>query len=250
MLPSLFLVNAVPQQLTSYRPGRDCKAAILVDRYYLNSCSGNTVEEKMNTARSEIYQIMNGVNEEYTSNFNIGVPVVRVDYVDTHNDGGRRFDLTVPSSAEMLQKLRDSVASRQGIFGELYGMCAVFLLTYQNFANTVGYAYTGGACKSDGTNVGIVTAYTPNRPRDISYVTKLVTHEFGHLMGATHDGNGNNCQANGQFIMDPMISPGDSQKDLSTCSVDEIKRYTATAQCFINRGTQGYMQNNNQIPII
>ena len=251
------VVSAVAlSKRSTYRQGKDCAVAILVDRSYLSTFAGNSDDERLQSAKPEIFDIMDTVNQKYTQTFNTGLPVVRVDIV------GGEYDSPSLSSLELLEKLKGSVsAGSDPLFaamksdGTADSICAAFLFTYQNFQNTVGYSYTDGMCNADGANVGMVTFQYQGKKIAVEHAKKLVTHEFGHLLGATHDGQGTaadpTCSSQ-LFIMNPQVPESGDQSQFSQCSLNAINAnlQSSDASCLIDRGQKGYMQNGDAIPII
>ena len=119
-----------------------------------------------------------------------------------------------------------------------------FLLSHKATlpSSTVGLAYVGGACKLYGNhNTGVATRL--NNRQD-SWISLIIAHEIGHLLGASHDGTGNTCASSGS-VMGPYISdPNPQITKFSSCSINYINNFMAIkgTECLVT-------QSNSTSPI-
>ncbi|KAL3875281.1 hypothetical protein ACJMK2_038203 [Sinanodonta woodiana] len=95
----------------------------------------------------------------------------------------------------------------------------------KNNANVDGLAYVGTICKTaDGKSSSIV-----HDEGDFQSVG-VISHELGHSLGATHDGDDDNidCPANGNYIMAPQntndIKTAAHLHYFSRCSIRQLRK--------------------------
>ncbi|CAL1533054.1 unnamed protein product, partial [Lymnaea stagnalis] len=82
--------------------------------------------------------------------------------------------------------------------------------------NVMGYAYIGDVCKQ--TGISVVEATTDYR------AAMQGAHVLGHSLGSKHDGDGNNCDPNQEYLMSPNKHPATKNKwFFSSCSANQIK---------------------------
>jgi hypothetical protein len=97
------------------------------------------------------------------------------------------------------------------------------LLSGKDFdGDTVGLAYLGVVCNTDGFATGIDQITFSQ-----AFGGATVAHEIGHNFNAEHDSDGNACPPSG-FIMAAFINTGAPASAFSSCSLDYFNQYLAT----------------------
>jgi hypothetical protein len=120
------------------------------------------------------------------------------------------------------------VAFRNFILGGTVPVSGVaHLLSGKDFdGNTVGLAYLGTVCNSNGYGTGIDQVTFSQ-----AFGGATLAHEIGHNFDADHDSQGNACPASG-FIMAAIINTGAPSSQFSTCSLNYFNQYlTAPLTC-------------------
>ena len=117
-----------------------------------------------------------------------------------------------------------------------------FMLSHRQTlpATTVGLAYVGAACDYKGnSNSGVATRL--NNQLD-SWISLVIAHEIGHLLGSNHDGVNNNCASTGSVMAAYLTSsnPVDVTQ-FSTCSKASINGFTSQpgTECLIQTYSGG-----------
>ena len=86
--------------------------------------------------------------------------------------------------------------------------------------STSGLSYVAALCTS--FSVGILES----NPDNLAQAVSGGNHQLGHIVGATHDGDANNCQA-GAYIMSPFTGPFAPPTTFSECSVESFAELVA-----------------------
>jgi hypothetical protein len=238
--------------------GLDCSTIILIDQFYLNSFGINDQEVAKARARDEVFTMMRGVNSIFQNNFDIGFPVTDVRFLSARTSDD--FKRPSKNMGELLDRLRAELLSANAPTNPVTGIkevCRIHLITHQDFAGTMGLAYvsneeSNAICNKNGFNVGITTTNFKGSKISMESFTEATQHEFGHTVGAIHDGSykpvagqpdPNLCTAGLSFVMAPTIDPTTKKDSLSPCAVAAIHRSLEKySDCFVKRGTVKYLQ--------
>lgn len=109
--------------------------------------------------------------------------------------------------------------------------CASLLIDNGDFLPVVGLAYVGSACESGYKGFVVST-------QQLELASRIVAHEFGHVLGAVHDTT--QC---GTGIMNPYISQ--SLTTYTQCSIDAIESNLDGYTCMIVGNYSTDSNNNN-----
>ena len=161
-------------------------------------------------AEDQANSLINIVEGYYINDMNIGFNQITSELLST---------ITFSPSTDALSLLGDiqsKKANQQLTF--IKNDAALFhLITGREFdTSTVGVAYLGALCDTNGFSVGTSQLVSGNIP----LTALVVAHEIGHNMGASHDDPANEICESG-FIMAPSLSSFASQ--FSSCSIENIQ---------------------------
>lgn len=103
------------------------------------------------------------------------------------------------------------------------------LLSGKDFdGSTVGLAYLGTVCNSNGYGTGINQVTFSQ-----AFGGATLAHEIGHNFNAEHDSQGNACPSSG-FIMAAVINTGAPFSQFSSCSLAYFSQYLAAPLTCLN----------------
>jgi hypothetical protein len=240
---------------------KDCEIILLVDRFVVDAYTEPTFGQRWAHIRQDILDAMVKVNRAYTKQFNIGLPVVRVDYVGPKNDLGTGLAQPSKNLGEILGKLSKGVDKNQEVFAGIKNTCLALVITNQNTGSNLGTAFvgssttSGGVCDKNGYNIGVANTESGNRLVSPDVLFGTLAHEIGHLFGASHDDDKRSGECNppnNPFIMFPLIyATGVNKERFSPCSTQAIMAALKTRinRCFKPRFSVGYMQHSNKVPV-
>ena len=189
---------------SSYR-GRDCKVAVLLDDFYVQSFvatggdSGtNGGGDPWDQAKARALAALGFADQFYRKFVDVGLPVALVAKVGAGSgQGGDQgddtdFDSASSSAEELLGKLQRAIDGGRGMFGQLRApqYCLVHLVTHQDFGLKLGTAFvaepgTGGVCDPYGYNTAISNTYLAGERTTLDTFKHSLTHEIGHNMGTS-----------------------------------------------------------------
>ncbi|KAM7307237.1 venom metalloproteinase antarease-like TtrivMP_A [Ixodes scapularis] len=109
-----------------------------------------------------------------------------------------------------------------------------------------GYAERRGLC-SEGSRVALVE----DAPHSYS-LTRIIAHELGHTLGATHDGvesERNHCSRDDGYIMAPFTH-GSNNGHFSDCSIKEIQEFVKTIKEDCREVKSRNTLNKNGTPVL
>lgn len=165
---------------------------------------------------AQALSILNIVDGHYENDLNIKIDAITVtllnnDLFDVTTDAGLLLDdIELKKNNAQIPFITNNNAMTHLVTGrDLDG-------------NTLGIAFLGSVCRSNGTNTGLSSVAMVNGMPDPVFTAVVVAHELGHNLGSVHDGPGENmaCPA-GQFIMSPSLGPGIT--NFSACSALDIE---------------------------
>ncbi|OUR87071.1 hypothetical protein A9Q81_26775 [Gammaproteobacteria bacterium 42_54_T18] len=163
-----------------------------------------------NNAEDQANSLINIVEGYYINGMNIGFSQITSEFLSIE---------TFSTSTDAISLL-DDIQSKKGNqqLSFIKNDAALFhFITGREFdTSTVGVAYLGTLCDTNGYSVGTSQLVSGNIP----LTALVVAHEIGHNMGSSHDDPGNNICESG-FIMAPSLSSFASQ--FSSCSIESIQ---------------------------
>ena len=166
-------------------------------------------------ANDQATSIINIVDGHYVNDLKISIDTITVEMgttiFDPTTDAGLLLDdIETKKNAGMIPFLKNNNA-------------LTHLVTARNFnGSTLGVAYLGSVCRSDGFSTGTSSLFIDGGVPNIPLSAIVVAHELAHNLGSDHDGVGVNvaCPINTN-IMSPGLGPGIS--NFSSCSADSIQ---------------------------
>jgi hypothetical protein len=160
-------------------------------------------------APSVAASILNGVDGLYRAQTAVQVSLHHLLALD---DNGT---LTASAPTDLLNAFTDFVRESGTPFAGLS-----HLLSGKDFdGNTVGLAWVGAVCDSNGFASGI-----NQMTLGAAGNSAVLAHEIGHNFNAAHDSDGNACPASG-FIMAAVLDLGAPASSFSTCSLSTFTQY-------------------------
>jgi hypothetical protein len=170
------------------------------------------------TAASVAGAVLNIVDGVYSNQAGVGVSLAHLH--------------ALPGNGAMTSTNPDAllVAFRSFILGGTVPVSGVaHLLSGKDFdGNTVGLAYLGTVCNSNGYGTGIDQITFSQ-----AFGGATLAHEIGHNFNAQHDSQGNACPASG-FIMAAIINTGAPSSQFSSCSLAYFSQYLAAPLSCLN----------------
>ena len=163
-----------------------------------------------NNAEDQANSLINIVEGYYINDMNIGFNQITSELLSTE---------TFSSSTDavsLLDDIQSKKANQQLPFIKNDAALFHFITGREFDTSTVGVAYLGTLCDSNGYSVGTSQLVSGNIP----LTALVVAHEIGHNMGSSHDDPDNNVCESG-FIMAPSLSSFASQ--FSSCSIESIQ---------------------------
>lgn len=161
-------------------------------------------------AEDQANSLINIVEGYYINDMNIGFNQITSELLST---------VTFSSSTDAVSLLDDiqSKKSNQQLSFIKNDAALFHFITGREFdTSTVGVAYLGALCDTNGFSVGTSQLVSGNIP----LTALVVAHEIGHNLGSSHDDPTNNICESG-FIMAPSLSSFASQ--FSSCSIESIQ---------------------------
>ncbi len=162
------------------------------------------------TAEDQANSLINIVEGYYINDMNIGFNQITSEILSTE---------TFSSSTDavsLLDDIQSKKANQQLPFIKNDAALFHFITGREFDTSTVGVAYLGTLCDTNGYSVGTSQLVSGNIP----LTALVVAHEIGHNMGSSHDDPANNVCDSG-FIMAPSLSSFASQ--FSSCSIENIQ---------------------------
>jgi hypothetical protein len=161
-------------------------------------------------AADQANSLINMVEGYYINDMNIGFNQITSELLSAE---------TFSSSTDaivLLNDIKSKKANQQLSF--IKNDAALFhFITGRDFdTSTVGVAYLGALCDTNGFSVGTSQLVSGNIP----LTALVVAHEIGHNLGSSHDDPDNNTCESG-FIMAPSLPKDASQ--FSNCSIESIQ---------------------------
>ena len=163
-----------------------------------------------NNAADQANSLINIVEGYYINDMNIGFNQITSELLTSE---------TFSSSTDavsLLDDIRSKKVNNQIPFIKNDAALFHFVTGREFDTSTVGVAYLGTLCDTNGYSVGTSQLVSGNIP-----ITALVVaHEIGHNLGSSHDDPANNTCDSG-FIMAPSLSSFANQ--FSSCSIESIQ---------------------------
>ncbi len=190
---------------------RVARIAIVVDTLYDEALGGRGLAEAIST--------INTVDGLYQKDFGLALKVeTAIMITDTTT-----LDLGDVSLEHNLALFRDYRVSAPELNDDL-GL--VHLFTGARTADpSVGLAYIGSACRTDGYDVSMSTPF--------DFPVLLATHEIGHNLGALHDDETDLCKLTTDQMMFSHISSL-TTREFSNCSIDAINKRLNQSACHLD----------------
>lgn len=247
---------------SSSAAGRDCTLSVIVDDFYLGSFGRRDRSSAFIMARNEIFDALREVNSIFMNEFQVGLPVVQIQQLNTGYSAPKSLMHTSRDVDHLVSNIANSNARGEGIFAHTRNSCAILYITYQNFGSKLGSAYgvyngpgtSGGICDKNGFNVATITGFFSNGRLSRNMLISTLAHEIGHMFGAHHDGRvpyppygtGNLPQCTPSpdtFIMNSVVKTGRNSRRFSVCSTWSIRsKLNYYSSCFVRRGSAPYQQ--------
>lgn len=197
------------------KPGvisRVIRAAIVVDNLYDEAVGGRGFSQAIST--------INSVDGLYREHFGLALKVDRA-IVLTDDE---TLPLGSVSLDENLAMFRDYRMNASELSNDL-GIVHLFTGATTTNSASVGLAYIGSACRSDGYDVSMSLPFR--------YPTLLAAHEIGHNLGAQHDNETEICGFEENLLMHSDIS-NNTTEEFSSCSRQAINTRLEQNTCFYN----------------
>jgi len=161
-------------------------------------------------AEDQANSLINIVEGYYINDMNIGFNKITSEMLSA-----KTFSSST-DAVSLLDDIQSKKANQQLPFIKNDAALFHFITGREFDTNTVGVAYLGALCDTNGYSVGTSQLVSGNIP----LTALVVAHEIGHNMGSNHDDPANNACESG-FIMAPSLSRFASQ--FSSCSIENIQ---------------------------
>jgi len=197
------------------KPGvisRVIRVAIVIDNLYDEAVGGRGFSQAIST--------INDVDGLYREHFGLALKVDRA-IILTDNE---TLPLGSVSLDENLAMFRDYRMHAPELSNDL-GLVHLFTGATTTDNASVGLAYVGSACRTDGYDVSMSLPFR--------YPTLLAAHEIGHNLGAQHDNETEICKFESDRLMHSDISNNTSE-EFSSCSREAISTRLEQDTCFFN----------------